>query len=141
MHAEIGAVLGGRAAGLHLDLGHRVGDRPHARRRQQVGGGIDAVERQAVLDLALPGAAEAEADVAVQAAEDARRRARGLQTLRPLSGSSTIALADGFRHRRPIRVEHLRTRLDDVTDSLMPPTCIIALVRTTWLLATSTPVA
>ena len=76
VNAEVGAVLGGRAAGLHLDLRHGVRDRPHAGRGEEIRGGIDAVERQAVLNLTLAGAAEAQADIAVEAAEDTWRRAR-----------------------------------------------------------------
>ncbi len=63
VHAEVRAVLGRRAAGLHLDLGDRIGHRPHAGHRQQVGAGVDAIHRQAVLNLPLAGAAEGQADV------------------------------------------------------------------------------
>ena len=68
--AEVRAVLGGGAAGLDLHLGDRVRDRTHGGLGREVGRGIDAVQRQAVLECALSGAGKA-----VGAAEHARRRA------------------------------------------------------------------
>ena len=140
--AEVGAVLGRRAAGLDLDLLDRVRDRPHAGRRQQVGRGVDAVERQAVLNLALAGAAEAQADVAVQAAQNARRRARQVPDVAAAQRQvDDRPLADGLRDDGAVGVEHLRPWLRRSPIRSTPPTFSTALVRTTWLLATSTPVA
>ncbi len=113
VHAEVGAVFRRGAAGLDLDRFHRIGDGPHARRRQQVGRGVDAVERQAVLDLPLTGAAEAQADIAVEAAQHPRRGARQ----RPDVASARRqvhdgSLADGFRDHRAVGREDLGSRLD-----------------------------
>ena len=77
--------------GLDLNLFDRIGNRPHAGRGKKVGRGIDAVERQAVLNLPLTGASEAQTDIAVDAREHAGRRGREIPDVRPFSGSSTIA--------------------------------------------------
>ena len=64
-----------------------------------------------------------------------------LHTLRPLSGSSTIARWPIVSETVARSVSSTCARASTLTDSLTPPTCMTALVRTTWLLATSTPVA
>ena len=111
VNAEVGAVLGGRAAGLHLDLRHGVRDRPHAGRSEKIRGGIDAVERQAVLNLTLAGAPEAQTDIAVEAAEDTRRRARQAPDVAAAQRQlDDRALADRFRDRGAVGVQHLRLR-------------------------------
>src|SRR5204862_6060573 len=70
--AKIRAVLGRCAARLALNLFDRIGDWPHAGRGKKVGRGVDAVERQAVLNLPLTAASEAQTDIAVDAGEHAR---------------------------------------------------------------------
>ena len=64
-----------------------------------------------------------------------------LQTLRPLSGSSTIARSLMVSETVARSVSSTCAADSTVTDSVMPPTASTALVRTTWLVATSTPVA
>ena len=139
--AEIRTELSRRAAGLHLNLGHGLGDRPHAGRRQQVGRGIDAVERQAVLDLALAGAPEALADIA-----GARRQHAGCR-LSPdsrrcgrCSGSSTIARSLIVSETVARSVFNTCAADSTLTDSVIAPTASVAFVRTTWLVFSSTPV-
>ena len=67
--AEIRTVLGRCAPGLDLDLFDRIGNWPHAGRGKKVGRGVDAVERQAVLNLPLTGASKAQSDVAVDSGQ------------------------------------------------------------------------
>ncbi len=62
-----------------------------------------------------------------------------LQTLRPLSGSSTIARWLIVSETVARSVSSTCASADTFTDSLTPPTCSVAFVRTTWLVATSTP--
>jgi len=64
-----------------------------------------------------------------------------LQTLRPLSGSSTIARSLIVSEIVARSVSRTCAEASTFTDSLIPPTCSEAFVRTTWFVATSTPVA
>src|SRR5439155_62402 len=107
--AEVGAVLRRGAAGLDLNLRHRVRDRTHAGRRQQIGGGVDAVQRQAVLDFALARSSETEADIARRGRHDAWRGARQAPDIAPVQRQiAHRALADRFRDPGAVRVEHRR---------------------------------
>ena len=106
--AEIRPVLGRCAAGLDLNLFDRIGDRPHAGRGEKVGRGIDAVERQAVLDLPLTGASEAQTDVAVDAREHAG--GRGSRDSRHCGHSAAARRSPACRSSpRPSRCRSSRT--------------------------------
>ena len=119
MHTEVRAVLRGRAAGLDLDLRHRVRDRTHRRRGREVGGCVDAVERQAVLERPLAGAGETST-----AAKHARCRA-GKRPHVAASAERRLgdqALVQRFRDRGVVGVEndgfsHDLERFADVADS------------------------
>ena len=63
-----------------------------------------------------------------------------LQTLRPLSGSSAIACSLIVCDTVAESVASIGAEAVTINDSARAPTCITAFVRTTWLLATSTPV-
>ena len=63
-----------------------------------------------------------------------------LQTLRPLSGNSTIARSPIVSETVARSVSSTCASADTFTDSVTPPTWSVAFVRTTWLVATSTPV-
>ena len=63
-----------------------------------------------------------------------------LQTLRPLSGNSTIARVPMVCDTVARSVSSTCASAVTFTDSVTPPTGMTAFVRTTWLLATSTPV-
>ncbi len=64
-----------------------------------------------------------------------------LHTLRPLSGSSTMARSPMVSDTVARSVLSTCARASTLTDSASPPTASVALVRTTWLVATSTPLA
>ena len=62
-----------------------------------------------------------------------------LQTLRPLSGRSTIARVPIVSDTTALSVFRTCAEASTFTDSLTPPTFMTAFVRTTWLFPTSTP--
>ena len=62
------------------------------------------------------------------------------QTLRPLSGSWTIAFSLIVAETVGRSVSSTCAFASTVTDSAMLPICSLMSVRTTWLVATSTPV-
>jgi hypothetical protein len=64
-----------------------------------------------------------------------------LQTLRPLSGSSTIARLPMVSETVALSVVSSCAFASTLTDSVNPPTLSAASVRTTWLPVTWTPVA
>ena len=63
-----------------------------------------------------------------------------VQTLRPLSGSSRIDRSLMVSWTVALSVFSTWARASTFTVSATPPGCKVALVRTTWLVATSTPV-
>ena len=123
MDAEIRSILGRRASGLNLNLLDRVGDRAHAGRGQQVGRRVDAVEREAVLDFPLARSSEAQTDIAVEAAEHARRRAREVPDVASVQRQiAHRALADRFGEPGAVGVDDRRgTRHDDRLVQLADP--------------------
>ena len=138
--AQIRPVLGRRAAGLDLNLFDRIRNRPHAGRGKKVGRGIDAVERQAVLNLPLTGASEAQTDVAVDAREHAGGRGREIPDVTANERQvHDRPLADRLGYDRAVGGQDSCAAASTFTDSVMPPTFSTAFVRTTWLFATSTP--
>ncbi len=60
-----------------------------------------------------------------------------LHTLRLLNGNSTIARSPMVSDTVARSVSSTCASADTFTDSVTPPTCKTALVRTTWLVPTS----
>ena len=107
----------------------------------RVGRGVDAVEGQAVLDLALAGAAKLRPMSLLIPPRTPGVVAARFQTLRPFSGSSTTARSLMVAETVGRSVSSTWALASTVTASVIAPTFRTAFVRTTWLVATSTPVA